>query len=173
MKRSRKKYKTPIKAWDKQRIESEREIVKEYGLKNKKEIWVSEGILRKFRRMARKCAAKKDKETEKVIVKKMVRLGLLEEGAGLDDMLGLTLASILGRRLQTIIFKKGFANSMKQARQLIVHRHVTVGERRTTYPSYMVSREDENNLAVDIVPQKKKAAAATQLPQGKGEEKSG
>lgn len=154
MRKSRKKYKKPIKAWDKQKIESEREILKEFALRKKKEIWVTEGILRKFRQMARTCAAKKDKEMENVIVKKMIRLGLLNDGAGLDDMLGMSLNDILGRRLQTIIFKKGFANSMKQARQFIVHGHVIIGGKKIVYPSYMVSKEEENNIVVDTVTKK-------------------
>jgi len=161
MRKSRKKYKKPIKAWDKQKIESERKILKEFALRKKKEIWVTEGILRKFRQMARTCAAKKDKEMEKVIVKKMIRLGLLNEGAGLDDMLGLSLNDILGRRLQTIIFKKGFANSMKQARQFIVHGHVIIDDKKIVYPSYMVSKDEENNIVVDTAP--KKAASVKEV----------
>jgi len=160
MRRSRKKYKKPIKAWDKQRIESERVIVKEYGLRNKKEILVSESILRKFRRMGRNAAAKKDKDMERILINKMIRLGLLKEGVGLDDVLGLTLANILERRLQTIIFRKGLANSMRQARQLIVHGHVTVNGRKIVYPSYMVSRDDESNIAVDVMLPKKVLPAA-------------
>jgi small subunit ribosomal protein S4 len=160
MRRSRKKYKKPSKRWDKQRIESERVIVKEYGLRNKKEILVSESILRKFRRMGRDSAAKKDKDMERILINKMIRLGLLKEGVGLDDVLGLTLANILDRRLQTIIFRKGLANSIKQARQLIVHGHVIINGRKIVYPSYMVSRDDELSITIDVVLPKKALPAA-------------
>ena len=148
MKRQRKKYKTPTKPWDKQRIEKERELVKTYGLKKKREIWRAFSLLRKYRKMARELAAKKDKEMEKTLVKKLVVLGLLNEGANLDDVLGLTLENILDRRLQTILFKKGLVNTISQARQLIVHRKVLIEGRKIVYPSYLMSADEENKIQV-------------------------
>lgn len=156
MKRSRKKYTPPVKPWDKERILKEREILKNFGLKKKKEVWRAEALLRKFRRMARELAAKKDKEKEKELVEKLVRLGLLNEGAGLDDILSLTMENILERRLQTIIFRKGFANTVNQARQFIVHGHVKIGDRKITYPSYIVQKDEENKIQVLITPRTKK-----------------
>jgi len=155
MKRQRKAYKTPRRAWNKQRIEREREIVKTYGLRKKAEIWKFETLLRKFRRLARGLAAKTDKEKEKILVDKMIKLGLLNEGAILDDVLELNLENFLERRLQTIIFKKGFANSPKQARQFIVHGHVRIDERRITYPSYIVLKGEEEKIKVHVQPVKK------------------
>src|SRR3989304_865960 len=105
MKRQKKSYKTPTKPWNKQRIEREREILKTYGLRKKREIWKFETILRKFRRLARGLAAKTNKEKESVLVNKIIKLGLLDQGATLDDVLGMTLEKFLERRLQTIIFK--------------------------------------------------------------------
>jgi small subunit ribosomal protein S4 len=166
MRRSRKKYKKPIKAWDKQRIESERQILKDYGLRNKKEILMSEAILRRFRKMARDSAAKKDKDMEKILINKTMRLGLLKEGTGLDNVLGLNLTSILERRLQTIIFRKGFANSMRQSRQLIVHGHVIINGRKTVYPSYMVSKDEENNIVLNVTVQKKVQPSEQAVKQG-------
>jgi len=128
MKRSRKNYQRPRKPWDKERIEREREILKTFGLRTKKEIWMTESLLRKFRRFARELAAKRDKDKEKIIVDKMIRLGLLQQGADLDDVLGLTLENILERRLQTIIFRKGLAKTAKQSRQFIVHGKVRIGQ---------------------------------------------
>lgn len=158
MKRQRKAYKTPTKPWNKQRIEREREIVKSYGLRKKKEIWKFETLLRKFRRLARQLAAKRDEKQEKILLVKMVKLSLLNEGATLDDVLGLNLEMFLDRRLQTVIFKKGLANSPKQARQFIVHGHVRIGERKVTYPSYIVPREEELKIKVYVQPVAKKVA---------------
>lgn len=160
MKRQRKKYKTPTKAWDKQRIEKERVLVKTYGLSKKREIWRTETLLRKYRRMARELSAKKDKEKEKVLIKKLIDLGALNEGVSLDDVLGLTLENLLERRLQTIIFKKGFANSIKQSRQFITHGHVMIYDKRIVYPSYLVSKSDEENIKIDALIMQKKVAAA-------------
>ena len=159
MKRQRKAYKTPTKPWNKQRIEREREIVKSYGLRKKKEIWKFETLLRKFRRLARQLAAQRNPEKEKILLDKMIRLGLLNEGATLDDVLGLNLEMFLDRRLQTVVFKKGFANSANQARQFIVHGHVRIGERKITYPSYIVPREEETKIKVFVQPVAKKVSA--------------
>ena len=156
MKRQKKAYKTPTRAWNKQRIEREREIVKNYGLRKKREIWKFETLLRKFRRLARQLAAHKDEDQEKILVNKMVKLGLLSEGATLDDVLGLNLEMFLDRRLQTVLFKKGLASSQKQARQFIVHGHVRIGERKITYPSYIVPREEELKIKVNVQPVAKK-----------------
>jgi len=148
MKRQRKKYESPRKPWDKQRITREKEIVKTFGLRRKKEIRNAEALLRKYRRMARELAAKKDKEKEKMIVKKLASFGLLQENAGLDDVLSLTLENMLERRLQTIIFKKGLAKTPKQARQFIVHGKVLLDNRKSVYPSYIVKKEEEDKIQV-------------------------
>ncbi len=161
MKRQRKKYKTPVKAWDKQRIEREREIVKNFGLSKKREIWRAETFLRNYRRIARKLAAKKGKEQEKVLIKKLAKLGLLNETAGLDDVLSLTLENLLERRLQTIIFRKGLSNSVKQARQYITHGHVTINGKKVVYPSYLVLKDEEDKIQVDVQPVKSAKAAAS------------
>jgi len=150
MKKTRKRYKRPLKLWDKERIEREKEILKNFGLGEKREIWGAEAMLRKFRRMARNLAAKKDKEQEKVLIKKLMRLGLLKEGAGLDDVLGLKLEDILERNLQTIVFRKGFANTPKQSRQFITHGHVMIEGRKIIHPSYIVPVNEEEKIQTNI-----------------------
>jgi small subunit ribosomal protein S4 len=155
MKRIRKKYESPTKPFDKQRIEKEREILKNFGLRRKREIWRTEALLRKYRRMARNLIAKRDKEQEKILIGKLVKLGVLQENSGLDDVLGMTIENLLERRLQTIVCRKGFANSMKQSRQLIVHGHVTVGGRRIVHPGYLVPKNEEDEIQVKILPAKK------------------
>lgn len=160
MKKQRKKYERPLRLWDKDRIEKENILLKTFGLRKKVEIWKAEAFLRKYRRMARELAAKKDKEMERMLVNKLVKIGLLQEGAGLDDVLGLGLENLLERRLQTIIHKKGFANSAKQARQFITHGHVRIGDRKIVYPSYLVSREEEEKIRVDTTASKPKVVAS-------------
>jgi len=150
MKRQRKKYETPTRPWDKERLERERELVNKYGLTKKREFWRVEAELRKIRRLARVLAAKKDKEKEKILVEKLVRLGLLSENATLDDVLGLNVENLLERRLQTLIVKKGFANTLKQVRKFIVHAKVKIGERKITFPSYIVPKNEEDKIQVLI-----------------------
>jgi len=59
----------------------------------------------------------------------------------------LTIEDVLERRLQTIVFRKGLSKTIHQARQLISHGHVAIGDRRVTIPSYFVTKEEENRIA--------------------------
>lgn len=146
MRKLKKLTKRPKKLWDKDRIESEKVIIKNYGLRRKREIWKAESILREYRRRARILAAKKDKEGEKVLIEKLNKLGLVKKTAQLDDVLSLGLEDILSRRLQTIVFKKELANTPKQARQFIVHGHIAVEEKRCKYPSRLIEKEFEDKI---------------------------
>lgn len=148
MKRQRKKYERPRRPWDKDRFSREDEIMKTFGLRRKKEIWRAEALLRKYRRIARELAAKKDKDKEKMIIKKLEIFGLLKENASLDGILSLTLENALERRLQTIVLRKGLATTSKQARQLIVHGKITLNNRKNIYPSYLVKKEEEDKIQV-------------------------
>lgn len=146
MRKLKRKFKKPRKPWDKERLDKEREINKNFGLRRKREIWKAESILRNFRRRARILAARKDKEKEKILLDKLYNMGFLNKKAELSDVLGLSIENILERRLQTIVFKKGLANTPKHARQFITHGHISVDGRRTVYPSYLVSRELEKKI---------------------------
>ena len=50
------------------------------------------------------------------------------------------------RRLQTQVVRRGLARTMKQARQMIVHRHIMVGDKIITSPSYLVKAEEEDKI---------------------------
>lgn len=149
MKYIKRKFQTPFRPWDRQRIDNEREILSSFGLRNKKELWRAQAELRKFRRLARDFVAVKDPSHEKVILEKLVKLGILGESDGIDNILALTVDDFLKRRLQTVLKEKGLANTIKHSRQMIVHGHVKIGGRKVVYPSFMVSREDEDRIVVD------------------------
>ena len=51
---------------------------------------------------------------------------------------GDNLILLLERRLDNVVFRLGFANSRRQARQLVRHGHFTVNGRRTDIPSFSV-----------------------------------
>ena len=147
MKRQQKKYEKPLRPWDRTRIEAEKKLKQNYGLRRKKEIWRAESILRNYRRQARNLAAKKDKEKEKILIDKLVKIGLLNTGADLDDVLVLNVENLLERRLQTLTFKKGIAKTSKQARQLIVHGHVTIDGKRVRWPGAIVPISEEGKIS--------------------------
>ena len=48
------------------------------------------------------------------------------------------------RRLQTVVLRKGLARTPHQARQLITHGHIAIGNNRVTIPSYTVTRDEES-----------------------------
>ncbi len=150
---SRKKFETPKHPWQEERIKKENELIKKYGLKNKKEIWKAETRLRRYRSQARELLAsvatgdKQSKKESEQLLNHLSRMNMLPVNSTLDDVLALDTESILSRRLQTISYLKGFASTPKQARQLISHGHITLGERRVTIPSYMVTKNEENNIS--------------------------
>jgi small subunit ribosomal protein S4 len=83
---------------------------------------------------------------EKKLLTSLNRQGLVAEGAALDDILNLTVEDVLGRRLQSLVFKKGMAISPLHARQLVVHGHVVIGERSITVPGYLVKKDEEETI---------------------------
>ena len=153
---SRKRYDRPSHPWEGERIKAENELLKKYGLKNKKELWRAQSVLRRFRHRARELQAlvryadrQAGKERDELIGR-LGRLGLLPtEGATLDDVLGLDVEAVLSRRLQTLAFVKGLAFTPHQARQFITHGHVAIGPRRVTVPGYLVTRMEETGIAYD------------------------
>jgi small subunit ribosomal protein S4 len=147
MRRIRKKFKRPKTPWSLASIKEDTELMKEYGLRRKHELLVSREILRGFRRRARDLIAVKDAEKERLLLGKLIKLGMLADGNGLDDVLALNVRNVLDRRLQTIVFRKDMAKSAKQARQIITHDHVSIAGKRTAYPSYLVSAEEEKKVS--------------------------
>ena len=149
----RRTYNTPAHPWQGERIKAEQEIVRQYGLKNKTEVWKTQTILRNFRRQSRELQARmrtgesQAKLEADNLLAKCARIGVLPaEGATLNDILALTDIKILERRLQTIVYRKGLTNSMKQARQMIVHGHIYMNGHRVTVPGYIVTRPEESSI---------------------------
>ena len=55
---------------------------------------------------------------------------------------GENLLVLLERRLDNVIYRLGFADSRKQARQLVRHGHIMVNGHKTNVPSYLVKEGD-------------------------------
>ena len=146
-----KAYDTPSHPWQEVRMASEVELVKAYGLRNKKEVWKAHSTLKKYRALARILLAESTKgkheghiaRDSENILNRLKRYSLLTVDAGLDDILSLEVNHFLERRLQTQVHKQGLANTVKQARQFIVHGHISVSGRKITIPSYLVSKDEE------------------------------
>ena len=80
------------------------------------------------------------------LVTAMIRKGLLAEGSSIDDVLQITVEHMLSRRLQSVVYYRGLAPSMRAARNMIVHGHISIGEQRMTVPGYKILRDEEDNL---------------------------
>lgn len=156
-KKRKKTYEKPRRPWEAKRIKDEKELTDTYGLKNKKEIWKAASFIKKCRREIRAILAgiAGTAPTEHMLRKKeailasLKRKGILKQGEAavdLDDVLSLSVENVLERRLQTRVYKKELANSIKHARQLIVHGHIAVDGRRVTIPSYIIREDEEGKI---------------------------
>ncbi|VVB88836.1 30S ribosomal protein S4 [uncultured archaeon] len=152
--KNRKSYDTPKHPWQAARMAGEVELITRYGLRNKKEVWKAHSGLKNYRELARKLLAESAKgklsgsiKTDSDnILNRLKRYGLLKTDAVLDDILSLEVTNFLDRRLQTQVHKQGLANTVKQARQFIVHGHISVEGKKVTVPGYIVSMDEEQRL---------------------------
>ena len=160
-KKLRKKYETPAHPWQKDRIIEEKEYIRSYGFKNKKEIWREVGNLKKARSQAKRLIADKlsvqSKKESEQLLNRLIKYGLLSKDSKIEDVLGLKSTDFFNRRLQTIVFKRGFARSVKQARQFIVHGHVMIKNEKITAPSYMVALAEESQVSFNALSNLSKA----------------
>jgi len=69
-----------------------------------------------------------------------------EKAARTRGVTGELLLQQLERRLDNVVFRLGFAQSRRQARQLVRHGHVSVNGRRVNIPSYQVSVGEEISI---------------------------
>jgi len=148
-KKKRKLYSTPRHPWQKDRILEEKEIKKTYGLKNKTEVWKMKSLVGRAQAQAKQLISSQTEQGEKekqLLLQRLSRFGMVAEDATLNDILGLKPDAVLERRLQTIIVRKGYARSMKQARQFITHGHILVGDKKITFPSFLVPKGEESSI---------------------------
>ncbi len=71
--------------------------------------------------------------------------GLLKRKGGIEDI-STALIKILELRLDSVVFRLGFASSMSQARQLVSHGFFSVNGRPVNIPSYRLRKGDVISL---------------------------
>jgi small subunit ribosomal protein S4 len=148
-KKQRKSYETPRHPWRKDQLEVELHLIGEYGLRNKRELWRYKTMLSQVRGIARSMLGATEAERarlEREYLSKLGRIGVLSESASIDDILDLEIRSLLERRLQTMVFRRGLAKTLHQARQLVSHGHIKVAGRIVSVPGYIVTRDEEQKL---------------------------
>lgn len=153
MKRKHKTYSKPKRPFDKIRIDEEAKIKKEFGLKNKKEIWKAEARIKSIREKAKKLISS-DPEKQKTLFDNLKKIGLNINS--IADILSLDKRDYLKRRLQTVLVNKKLATTPKSARQLITHKKVLVKGNVVNSPSYIVPLELEDKISLKTMKKIKK-----------------
>lgn len=152
MKRKHKKYSKPKRPFDKVRIDEEAEIKEEFGLKNKKEIWMAEAGVKLIRKKAKKLISANPAE-QKAFFERIKKTGFNINSIG--GALALDKTDYLKRRLQTLLVTKKIAKTSKEARQFITHRKVFVGDALVDSPSYIVPLNLEDKIKLKTKKKKK------------------
>ncbi|MDE1810491.1 MAG: 30S ribosomal protein S4 [Candidatus Micrarchaeota archaeon] len=159
-KRNRKKFEKPKERWNLARIKADNTLVDEYGLKNMKELWKVQTEISRIRGNVRKLLAggSHSEDVKQRLIGRLVKLGIATNTTTLDDLLDLKERSLLDRRLQSVVFKKGMARTVKQARQLTVHGFIEIDGRKVNRPGYLVDANLEGRISyhktIDIMPKK-------------------
>ena len=158
MKRKHKTYSRPKRPFDKARIMEEAEIKKEFGLKNKREIWKAEARIKSIREKAKNLISA-DEVEKRAFFERLRKIGFKVNSIG--DVLSLDKRDYLRRRLQTVLVNKNLAHTSKGARQLITHKKVLIGNNSINSPSYIVPVDLENKITLKPMKVKEKIKKET------------
>lgn len=73
-------------------------------------------------------------------------VGYVRQAKKSDDQTGHALIKILETRLDNLVYRLGFASSIRQARQMVVHGHLLVNGKKIDIPSYIIQVGDTIEL---------------------------
>ena len=65
-----------------------------------------------------------------------------EKADRMKGMTGENLMIMLERRLDSVVFRMGFARTRREARQVVGHNHVMVNGKKVSIPSYLIKAGD-------------------------------
>ena len=86
-----------------------------------------------------------------------------EKAATAEGITGEVLLSTLERRLDSVVFRMGFAMTRREARQLVNHGHFTVNGKVCNIPSYLIK-------AGDVVEVRERSRSSVQFKRFQGED---
>ena len=149
----RRSFDAPSHPWRGERIKAETETCKLYGLKNKRELWKAQAVLRNLRTQSKNLQARvrlNDEQAElerDLLLKKLGRLGLLPmEGSTLDDVLGLTPEAVLNAACRRWC-REGSRHHPEAGPPVHRARACDVDGHKVTIPGYLVKRGEEDKIA--------------------------
>lgn len=92
-----------------------------------------------------------------------------EKARKMSGVTGENLLILLERRLDNVVFRLGFSNTRRQARQFVTHGHITVNGKRVDIPSALIKAGDvievcEKSQAKDIFKMLKETNNALSAP---------
>ncbi len=143
--RKSKNFVWPRKLYQKDRIQAENNLMKKYGLKNKREIWRTEAQVNYLRARAKKLV-NLSREEQEIFIMNLKNLGLNVNS--LTEVLALKVEDLLKRNLISIVVSKNLANTHRQARQMISHKKIIVGDKMVGSPRYIVKVGEEDRIKV-------------------------
>ena len=152
-KRKEKKYSRPRKIYDAALIKEEKDLIKKYGLKSRREVWRASFAIERIRNLAKQLITAEDKEKNEFVGRQQ------EKGfkiSSIADILSLSKEDYLKRRLQSVVVAKGFAKTPKQARQMIVHKQISLNKHFINSPSHLTTITEENSLEATLSFKEKK-----------------
>ncbi len=102
-----------------------------------------------------------------VLEKQFVRY--VDKALKSKDVSGDALVKLLERRLDNMVYRIGFGSSIRHARQIVNHGHITVNGKKVDRPSYAVAVGDvialkERSRGKEVFTDNLKAVEASSLP---------
>lgn len=102
-----------------------------------------------------------------IFEKQLVRY--YEAALSSEEQTGTALLRLLESRLDNLVYRAGFASSIRMARQMVSHGHIMVNGKRIDIPSYQVQVGDvlslhENARSVEVFTNNFKEFAGFSLP---------
>ena len=128
-------------------IKEEKNLIKRYGLKNRREVWKASFAVEKIRNIAKTLIAADETKKEEFVSRQAAK-GF--KVSSIADVLALGKEDYLKRRLQSIVVAKGLAKTHKQARQAIVHKCIKIDGHFINSPSHLTTVEEEAGIESTI-----------------------
>jgi len=151
--RKHKLFNRPKKLYDVAVMKEEQNLIKKYGLKNRREVWRANFAISRIRDIAKSLITAAEKE-QQTFIKAQQKKGFKVET--IADVLGLNKEDYLKRRLQSIVAAKKIAKTPKQARQFITHKNVLINNKAIDSPAHLTTIEEEASIECRIaIPEQK------------------